>query len=302
MNSRKDGVIIFPGLFRTEIDYPYTSFEKDYKLDKVNILDEPILLRLDERNYNLPMIFSPPSSIPINKYKLTNQGELLDKKLIDKRILSFFAKYIRESEEGRLETDKLIPLSKDVIYGDIYETHPPKYYILKRKEYTEKLLESILSPELKLRYITHYYNFAGPGYCTKQQIAYMTGEQIEEAIFNTKKAIKGSNKKNKKELKVQPVNKLINKEDCCEQLKSRLDRLEINLSRVEGMVRELEPPRNVRPRNNVTRRITPINLTPFNRAHINRFLHGSTPNRSQTRRRPLIPKHLFYSRPEKPDN
>jgi hypothetical protein len=44
MNARKDGVIIFPGLFRTEIDYPYTSFEKDYKLDKVNILLLAVLI------------------------------------------------------------------------------------------------------------------------------------------------------------------------------------------------------------------------------------------------------------------
>ena len=311
MNTRKDGVIIFPGLFRTEIDYPYTSFEKDYKLDKVNILDEPILLRLDERNYDLPMIFSPPSSIPIHKYKLTNHGELLDKKLIDKRILSFFSTYIRESEQGRLATDNLIPLSKDSIYGDIYGSHPPKYYILKRKEYTDKLLESILSPELQLRHITHYYNFGG-GYCTKQTIAYMTGEQIEEAIFNTKNEIKGSHKKKSKmKNKLNAMNKpkRNTQEDCCDKLESRIERLEINLSRIDGMVRELEPVKNVRPKNNITRRITPINLTLSNRANLNNFLHGplvnsSRPNSprgpSQTRRRPM-PRHLYYGRPELPE-
>lgn len=301
MNSRKDGVIIFPGLFRTEIDYPYTSSEKDYKLDKDNILEEPIILSLDERNYDLPMIFSPPSSIPINKYKLSNHGELLDKKLIDKRILSFFSTYIRHSREGRLAFDNLIPLTKDSIYGEFGYGHT-REYILKRKEYTENLLESILSSELQLRHITHYYNFGG-GYCTKQTIAYMTGEQIEEAIFNTKNELKHSNKKKNKSLKVQPVNKLMNKEECCDKLKSRIERLEINLSRVEGMVREIEPVQNVRPRNNVTRRVSSNRPQYyFSAPFLNSPRQGSPrPNSargpSQTRRRPPIPKHLHYSRP-----
>jgi hypothetical protein len=133
-------------------------------------------------------------------------------------------------------------------------------------------------------------------------LRYVEIKDVEEAIFNTRMAIYNLTHRNEdierlyKEIEMlKGKSKSKGHEECCDKLESRLDRLKINLSRVEGMVREIEVPRNT------TLRVSPNRPRYyFSAPYLNSPIQSSSRPNSQTRRKP-IPKHLFYSRPQMPE-
>jgi hypothetical protein len=124
-------------------------------------------------------------------------------------------------------------------------------------------------------------------------IQYIEYKDVEEAIFNTRMEIynlthRGDN--------IQDLRREIEelKKNCCEKLESKIDKVKINLSRVEGMVREVEPEKPVimpivrgpqfsRKFNNNNNNNKTL---PISRAHVSRFINGSTPT-SRSKSRPL---------------
>jgi len=107
-------------------------------------------------------------------------------------------------------------------------------------------------------------------------IRYIDEKDIDEAIFNTRMAIY-----NLTHIGALKNSKSKGHEECCDKLESRLDRLKINLSRVEGMVREIEVPRNT------TLRVSPNRPRYyFSAPYLNSPRQSSSRPNSQTRRKP----------------
>jgi hypothetical protein len=188
----------------------------------------------------------------------------------------------------------IIPSSdKDVLQAFVYtltgfDTHGTRQQLSGSIEDNLDFVTNILN--IKLKQIKYFVT--GPNRVI-QTLFYISGYQIEEAIFNTRMEIynlthRGDN--------IQDLRREIEelKKNCCEKLESKIDKVKINLSRVEGMVREVEPEKPVimpivrgpqfsRKFNNNNKNNKTL---PISRAHVSRFINGTTPT-SRPKPRPL---------------
>ena len=119
-------------------------------------------------------------------------------------------------------------------------------------------------------------------------IKYIEIKDVDEAIFNTRMAIYNLTHR---EIELLKDSKSKSKEECCDKLESRLDRVQINLSRVEGMVRELEPTQ-----------IVHTQLSPSSARRTANNANKNSPRKTKKNAtKSLVPRHLYYGRPELPE-
>ena len=128
-------------------------------------------------------------------------------------------------------------------------------------------------------------------------LRYIENTDVEEAIFNTRMEIYNLTHRNRdiehlhREIEMLKSTKSKTKEECCDKLESRIERLEINLSRVEGMVRELEPTQ-----------IVHTQLSPTSPRRTANKANKNTPRKTKKNSAmSLMPRHLYYGRPELPE-